>query len=459
MHKRYYKSQLGTLVHLIKDGYNYKQLYKFELENGWTGCTTLQNYKNSLKQRLTSFLKINNDYWTIEFKIKYKQFYNYKDLNNMSSNKSNQSNRENNSNSSNNTNNSKPNFKDIDISKLLNKEIDFSLYEGMSVKEYGTIIDTLVTVLDAYDLLDEMRDKFKQDKQEIKEETNSANNSIPEIKNSSESSQTDSKENKDEISPKRESHFEVSRRCSLVDILIKRLKIQGVKTNKTKMCKIMRVSRRTLNHKQANNFKSRKIRKDAKVIDQDIINHAITYQKMNKGCVGHRKITININSNEGYQCSPSTTLKILKREGLYCNSVKITKANFESKDTKFIGTFLLENDQIEKLGPNQAFSIDFSQIETNEGVKWMHGATDVVTRKVLFLRIVDNQKIETVLEDYKKLPKTTKIVNTDYGSSYMSKKVQDYLKKRDIKQSVGEVGDSWYNRWIEDFWKRVKYEW
>ena len=44
-------------------------------------------------------------------------------------------------------------------------------------------------------------------------------------------------------------------------------------------------------------------------------------------------------------------------------------------------------------------------------------------------------------------------------TSYLSYEVQDYLKSRNILQSVGIVGCSYHNRWIEDFWKRIKYEW
>lgn len=37
--------------------------------------------------------------------------------------------------------------------------------------------------------------------------------------------------------------------------------------------------------------------------------------------------------------------------------------------------------------------------------------------------------------------------------------MQKYLLERNIKQSLGNVGCSYDNRWIEDFWKRIKYEW
>ena len=33
------------------------------------------------------------------------------------------------------------------------------------------------------------------------------------------------------------------------------------------------------------------------------------------------------------------------------------------------------------------------------------------------------------------------------------------LSSKNIKQSVGNVGCSYHNRWIVNLWKRIKYEW
>ena len=78
-------------------------------------------------------------------------------------------------------------------------------------------------------------------------------------------------------------------------------------------------------------------------------------------------------------------------------------------------------------------------------------ARDIISGKIEFLELCDDQTIKTVLKHYRKLPMTTKIINTDHGSSYLSYEVQDYLKSRNILQSVGIVGCSYHNRWIEDF--------
>lgn len=76
----------------------------------------------------------------------------------------------------------------------------------------------------------------------------------------------------------------------------------------------------------------------------------------------------------------------------------------------------------------------------------MHGARDVITGKIEFLELTTNQLSETVLKHLKKLPSTTKIINTDYGSSYLASNVQSFLNQQNIRHSLGRVGCSYDNR-------------
>lgn len=73
----------------------------------------------------------------------------------------------------------------------------------------------------------------------------------------------------------------------------------------------------------------------------------------------------------------------------------------------------------------------------------MHGCIDVVTRKVIFLELSDNQLSTTVVKHLKQLPDTTKIINTDYGSNYLSANVQIFLRENNIAHSLGRVGCSY----------------
>lgn len=149
----------------------------------------------------------------------------------------------------------------------------------------------------------------------------------------------------------------------------------------------------------------------------------------------------------------------MRRCRLYANEISVKKLKYEIKNTLYKTDYLVSKDKLANYKPGEVFSIDFSQIDTLNGKMGIHGARDVITGKIEFLELCLDQKIETVLKHYKKLPNTTKIINTDHGSSYLSYDVQKYLLERNIKQSLGNVGCSNDNRWIEDFWKRIKYEW
>lgn len=176
------------------------------------------------------------------------------------------------------------------------------------------------------------------------------------------------------------------------------------------------------------------------------------------GIYGQRRVHKDI-VNKGFNYTLSVVSSAMRRCKLYANELKVQKKKYELKNISFPSCYLVSKNNLVNYKPGEVFSIDFSQIETIEGKMWLHGARDIISGKIEFLELCDDQTIKTVLKHYRKLPMTTKIINTDHGSSYLSYEVQDYLKSRNILQSVGIVGCSYHNRWIEDFWKRIKYEW
>lgn len=229
---------------------------------------------------------------------------------------------------------------------------------------------------------------------------------------------------------------------------------------KEKICIILGISRRTLNDKlhKKNIFSERKIRSNA-IASTPLLSALVSdiYFSSN-GVYGQRRVHEEI-KRRGYHYSLGVVSSTMRRTKLYANEVKTTHKKYEDKNVEFNGNYLITDELIKSSKPGEVFSIDFSQIETSCGKMWLHAARDIVTRKIEFLYLCDNQSAETVLSHYRQLPETTKIVNTDHGASYLSYKVQEYLSSRKIKQSTGGVGCSYHNRWIEDFWKRIKNEW
>lgn len=228
-----------------------------------------------------------------------------------------------------------------------------------------------------------------------------------------------------------------------------------------KICNIIGIAKRTFNDQSKKDaiFLKRKVNLNAKCNSIDVISDVIAEYMENEGVYGFKRVKISL-ENKGRHYSFSLVRTILKRSNLKANEVRIRRKKYEDKNTNFIGRYLLSVESLKKYKPGEVFSIDFTQIEIAGLRAWLHGAVDVISRKILFIEICFDQKKETVLEHYKKhLPKTTKIINTDYGASYLSYDVQKYLKSRNIKQSLGRVGISYDNRWIENIWKRIKYEW
>lgn len=242
-----------------------------------------------------------------------------------------------------------------------------------------------------------------------------------------------------------------------------REKIQ--KTNRKiqaqKICDIIGISRRTFNDQNKKNtiFLKRKVDLNAKCNSKDIISNVVQEYMNNKGIYGFKRVKVSL-EKQGYQYSFNTIRTILKRNNLLANEVRIKRRKYENKDTSHLGEYLLNSENLFIYKPGEVFSIDFSQIEISGHKAWLHGAVDVISKEILFIELCFDQKKETILVHYKKhLPITTKVVNTDYGASYLSYDVQDYLKFKNIKQSLGRVGVSYDNRWIENIWKRIKYEW
>lgn len=230
--------------------------------------------------------------------------------------------------------------------------------------------------------------------------------------------------------------------------------------NKTLICKILNLSRRTFNDKlrKQNILAERKIRKDA--ISSSPLACSLVWQSFedSNGTYGQKRVHQDI-LNKGFKYSLSVISTIMRKTKLYANEVKVKHRKYEDKNTNINLNYLVRKENLINYKPNEVYSIDFSQIETSRGKAWLHGARDIITGKIEFLKLCWDQKIETVLSHYRLLPSSTKIINTDHGSSYLSYEVQSYLRKRGIKQSLGNAGCSYHNRWIEDFWKRIKYEW
>ena len=62
-------------------------------------------------------------------------------------------------------------------------------------------------------------------------------------------------------------------------------------------------------------------------------------------------------------------------------------------------------------------------VKTNRGNRYVHAAIDVISQQVVSLVFTNNMTSEVVSQTINHLPKTTKIINTDYGKQYFESNV------------------------------------
>lgn len=227
-----------------------------------------------------------------------------------------------------------------------------------------------------------------------------------------------------------------------------------------RVCLAIGIPKRTFNdqYKKQNILSNRKLNVKAKCNSPLAISRIVDCFMNNYGVYGIKRVYEELVRN-GTPYHYWIIRKTLRTLGLYANEVKVNPKFYEIKDTSIKKEYIPFKESLNNFKKGELFSIDFTEIQTKFGRAWLHGAVDIVTREILFIFLCFDQKKETVLKHYKYLPSSTKAINTDYGSSYLSKDVQEYLESRNIKQSLGRVGVSYDNRWIENLWKRLKYEW
>lgn len=175
-------------------------------------------------------------------------------------------------------------------------------------------------------------------------------------------------------------------------------------------------------------------------------------------CQGAFKLT-GILNKQGIEITIPTVRRILNDAHLYpCTITKYFTPN-ELKDTSHKREHLLSKEWIPTYKPGEAFSADFMYLWTKDGMKFVHGVIDVVSHKLYSLKLHDHMTADAVLNAINDLPPTAKVLNTDYGTQYFDKEVQELLKEKGIKHSCGKPGKSTDNGWIERFWKRLRGEW
>lgn len=161
----------------------------------------------------------------------------------------------------------------------------------------------------------------------------------------------------------------IKSKCSLYRIIDTKFNVYKYRSNKTQICEIINLSRRTYNHRKLHNsdYSFRKIRKDS-IIDSPYIASLIhTIFEKNKSTYGHNRIHKCI-SIYGINCSKKTINNAMNKYRLFPAERYSKKRIYELKSTSEQKTYLLTNELIKTYKPNEVYAIDFSQIKTSSGI-------------------------------------------------------------------------------------------
>ncbi|MFV8471608.1 IS3 family transposase, partial [Mycoplasma sp. B6188] len=224
------------------------------------------------------------------------------------------------------------------------------------------------------------------------------------------------------------------------------------------LCKLFGISRsRFYDRKDNVGYKKRK---DSKVTEIEMIALVNEVFNQHKGNIGSDKISGLIKKDYGINISQPTVSKIMSNSHLYVNSTKNKPKKFkEDKNTKDDFEYLVDVEKRQELKPYEAVSADFMIIKNKDKHYHLHMIADIKTHKIVAYTLSDNQSASVVYKDITKLKDlNVKIMNTDHGTQYFEKNVRAYLESIGVKQSMGRVGCSNDNLWIEYIFGRIREE-
>jgi len=121
--------------------------------------------------------------------------------------------------------------------------------------------------------------------------------------------------------------------------------------------------------------------------------------------------------------------------------------------------YLLRNLDIKNA--NQVWSIDITYIPMAKGFMYCTAIIDVYSRRVVGWGIsnsLDAQHCVDVFEEAVRTHGRPEIINSDQGTQFTSHKWTKAVEGRKIKVSMDGKGRATDNRWIERFWRTLKYQ-
>ena len=160
---------------------------------------------------------------------------------------------------------------------------------------------------------------------------------------------------------------------------------------------------------------------------------------------------------KGYGLNPKRIRRLLRKMG---HITVYPKRSLSKKgDVSYIRPYLLS--KLPFTHANQVWSIDITYIPMKRGFMYCTAIIDVYSRKIVGWSISNSLEAKwcvEVFEDAARKHGKSEIINSDQGSQFTSNLWTYTVENMEVKVSMDGKGRAIDNRWIERFWRTLKYK-
>jgi putative transposase len=159
----------------------------------------------------------------------------------------------------------------------------------------------------------------------------------------------------------------------------------------------------------------------------------------------------------GYRVNHKRIRRLLRKMG---HTTVYPKKNLSKLgQVKYIRPYLL--DKVSFTHANQAWSIDITYIPMEKGFMYCTGIMDIYSRKIEGWGVSNSLEAKWCMEVYQKAVEQhgdPKVINSDQGSQFTCSQWIRMIEDMGVKVSMDGKGRAVDNRWIERFWRTLKYK-
>lgn len=214
--------------------------------------------------------------------------------------------------------------------------------------------------------------------------------------------------------------------------------------NIKRMCELLNVPRSSMYYKPRTLEKN-----DAVILNEvrDIYQETPFY--------GYRKILVSLRER-GFEINHKRLQGLLSQEGI---QAVYPKKRTSIRDMRHkVHPYLLSMLCIDR--PNQVWAVDITYIKIRHGFVYLICLIDIFSRRIMgwtLSTFLDTQPCLNALANALKNGKP-EIINSDQGCQFTSDMWVDFLTQNEIKISMDGKGRWVDNKYIERFWRTIKYE-